>query len=368
MLSLIADALNGEFDIVLSEAMDRLSRDQEDMPAIYKRMQFAGVSIVTLAEGELDEMKIGFKGTINAVFLKDLAKKTHRGLRGRVENGKSGGGIGYGYKVLRQFNPQGELIRGEREIDEEQAAIIKRIFHEYPYNNQSPKSLAMQFNREGIPSPSGGLWTQSTINDNRKHGTGILNNELYIGSLAWNRQRFIKNPVSGKRVTRLNDESEWIRQDVPELRIVPQELWDAAKTRQNQIAKKTGGLRAKKRPSYLLSGLLECGECGDGFSKVNATRYGCSSARNQGETACTNKKTIQCETLKSAVLNTLQKHLMRDELVKVFCEEYTRHFNTLKSAHGAAIKQHQRQCVKLGKERESLIQAIKDGIPALGER
>ena len=36
-----------------------------------------------------------------------------------------------------------------------------------------------------------------------KRGTGILNNELYIGRLVWNRLRYVKNPDSGKRVADL---------------------------------------------------------------------------------------------------------------------------------------------------------------------
>jgi len=45
-------------------------------------------NIVTLAEGDITHLHIGFKGTMNALFLKDLAEKTHRGLRGRVEAAK----------------------------------------------------------------------------------------------------------------------------------------------------------------------------------------------------------------------------------------------------------------------------------------
>ena len=52
----------------------------------------AGVRIVTLAEGDITHLHIGFKGTMNALYLKDLAEKTHRGLRGRIEDGKSAGG------------------------------------------------------------------------------------------------------------------------------------------------------------------------------------------------------------------------------------------------------------------------------------
>lgn len=74
-----------------AEALDRLSRDQEDVAALYKRLSFAGIRIFTLAEGaDVNEMHVGFKGTMNALFLKDLAQKTRRGLQGRIEAGRSG--------------------------------------------------------------------------------------------------------------------------------------------------------------------------------------------------------------------------------------------------------------------------------------
>ena len=43
--SLLADAQAGRFDIVLSEALDRISRDQEDVAGVFKRLRFAGVTI-----------------------------------------------------------------------------------------------------------------------------------------------------------------------------------------------------------------------------------------------------------------------------------------------------------------------------------
>ena len=83
--SLMRDALNHRFDVVFAESLDRFSRDQEDTAGLFKRLTFAGVNIVTLAEGDITHLHIGFKGTMNALFLKDLAEKTHRGLRGRIE-------------------------------------------------------------------------------------------------------------------------------------------------------------------------------------------------------------------------------------------------------------------------------------------
>ena len=103
------DAMAGRFDVVLAEALDRLCRDQEDIAALYKRLRFAGVQIVTLSEGEICELHIGLKGTMSALYLKDLADKTRRGLRGRVEAGRSGGGNCYGYDVVRTRRPTASL-------------------------------------------------------------------------------------------------------------------------------------------------------------------------------------------------------------------------------------------------------------------
>ena len=88
--ALLQDATAGKFEIVLAEALDHVSRDQADVAILFKHLKFAGVKIATLAEGEISELHVGLKGTMNALFLKDLAAKTHRGLRGRVEKGKAG--------------------------------------------------------------------------------------------------------------------------------------------------------------------------------------------------------------------------------------------------------------------------------------
>ena len=128
---LLRDALDGRFAIILAESLDRLSRDQEDIAHIFKRITFAGGRIVTLSEGDINELHIGLKGTMGALYLKDLADKTRRGLRGRVEAGKSGGGSSYGYDVVRGLGSDGLPLTGERRINAREAAIVRRIFEEY---------------------------------------------------------------------------------------------------------------------------------------------------------------------------------------------------------------------------------------------
>ena len=77
--------------MVLAESLDRFSRDQEHIAGFYKQARFAGVQVVTLAEGEVSELHIGLKGTMGALYLKDLADKTRRGLRGADQGGSRGG-------------------------------------------------------------------------------------------------------------------------------------------------------------------------------------------------------------------------------------------------------------------------------------
>ena len=102
--ALLADARSGTFDVVVAEALDRMSRDQSDISALFKHLQFARVMIVTLSEGEINKLLVGPKSTMNALFLKDLAAKTHRSLRGRVEKGRSGGEPCFGYDAATTFD------------------------------------------------------------------------------------------------------------------------------------------------------------------------------------------------------------------------------------------------------------------------
>ncbi|WP_352609439.1 recombinase family protein [Mesorhizobium opportunistum] len=118
-------------------------------------MRFAGVNLVTLSEGAVDELHVGLKGTMNALFLRDLAVKIRRGQSGRILNGYAAGGLSYGYRVVKKIDESGEPIRRLREIDENQAQVVRRIFQELAVG-RSARPIAADLNKEGIPSPFGG--------------------------------------------------------------------------------------------------------------------------------------------------------------------------------------------------------------------
>src|SRR6266849_4075512 len=356
-------ALRKEFDIVLAEALDRFSRDQEDTAGLYKRLTFAGVNIVTLAEGDITHLHIGLKGTMNALFLKELAEKTRRGMRGRIELGKAGGGLCYGYRVVRQLQ-NGVMATGEREINAEEAAVVRRIFDNY-VAGVSPKQIAKTLNSQSVRGPQGSLWNPSTIHGNPKRGIGMLNNELYIGRMVWNRQRFVKDPDTGKRLARLNPPTEWIIKDVPEHRIVSDELWRAAKTRQASIQRKWSAKEPRRfnqfrRPKYLFSGLTKCGECGAGFIVYSREHLGCFGARGRG--TCTNRLTIRRQEVEERVLRALRDKLMRQEFFDEFCREFAKEMNRLRKEQRANLTAAERELGRVKREIEQVVDAIVDGM------
>ena len=370
--ALLQDAQAGQFDIVLAEALDRISRDQADVATFYKHLKFAGVPIVTLSEGEISELHVGLKGTMNALFLKDLAAKTHRGIRGRVEDGKSGGGLCFGYNVVKQLDARGDPIRGDREINEAEANVVRRIFREFAAG-VGPRTIARTLNEEGVPGPAGKLWSDTTIRGHVKRGTGLVNNELYIGRLIWNRLRYIKDPSTGKRVSRLNPESEWIIKDVPELRIVDDELWHSVRVRQGEIAEKFANvteavrkhhkknrLNGTRRPRSLLSGLVFCGCCGGPYSLRGADRFACSNHISKG--ACSNSRTIPREDLEARVLSGLKDRMMAPEIVEEAMRAYAEETNRLNRERRSSGDAWKAELVKIEKQIRGIIEAIKAGM------
>jgi len=345
----LAGARHGDFDVLLAEALDRISRDQEDVAGIYKRLNFSGIVLVTLSEGEIGPLHVGLKGTMNALFLKDLADKTRRGMRGKVERGRAVAGLSYGYRVTGV---------GERAINEAEAAVVRRIFGEYAAG-ASPRVIARTLNAEAVPGPRGRAWGPLTLVGQKSVGNGILNNELYIGRMVWNRQRWIKDPDSRKRLSRKNPPDQWIRVDVPSLRIIDDALWDAAKTRQKNIDAKPFSRRA--RPKRLLSGLVKCGHCGGGMSNVGDDRLGCTNARDRG--TCRSRQTVRRRDIEDRILAALQRQLMHPELFKEFCEAFTQELNRFRMERRSSERAAGVELERVTRDLDTCIDAILRGVP-----
>ena len=221
--------------------------------------------------------------------------------------------------------------------------------------------------------PSGNLvrvakgWTASTIIGNRKRGTGILNNELYIGRLVWNRQKFIKNPQSGKRQARPNPQSAWVIEEVPDLRIIDQQTWDDAASAQYKRSRATRPDASppikvdgrQRRPKHLFSGIIKCGYCEGGVTLVSGSYYGCATRTNKG--TCKNTTSVALDRLENTVLEALQSHLLTEDLTKTFMEEYVAEINRRRDEQSNAARERTARLAAVRVAIDNIVETIAVG-------
>lgn len=323
---MMQDAYAGQFKVIIVEALDRLSRDMEDMAGIYKRLSFHNIEIIEVHGGKANTAMVGMKAMFAQMFREENVHKVRRGMTGLVKQGRSAGGKAYGYRPVKRFDEYGEPIRGELEIVPEEAAVVVRIFEEYA-KGVSPKAICKRLNADHVKPPRGKLWSPSALHGFASRGTGMLRNRQYVGELVWGKVHMVKDPNTGKRVSRPNPESEQTRRDVPELRIVSDELFEAV---QAQIArrshdKRQGNMGIHRRPKRLLSGLLKCAACSSGMAvagvdKSGRTRLRCSAHTNSG--ACPDPKTFYLDDVEELVISSLAEELATPDQIKVYAERY----------------------------------------------
>ena len=315
LLTLLEAAGQKTFDAIVVEALDRLSRDMADLAGLHKRLSFLGIEIQAVHDGIADAVLIGIRGLVGQMQRDDGAKKVRRGMAGVVRDGRHAGGRAYGYRPI--------LGRpGELEVVEREAEVVRRIFDAYSAG-RTPRDLACDLNRDGIAPPRGTRWNGSTINGNAQRGVGLLFNELYVGRIIWNKVRMVKNPDTGKRVSRPNPKDQWQTKEVPHLRIVDDDVWQ--KVQALKIARVNASSHFKRRPAHLLSGLLRCGICGSGMSvhdrdKTGKTRIRCSAVRESG--SCSNRRIIYLPEIERAVLDGMREQLRAPDLIEAYIRKY----------------------------------------------
>lgn len=316
LLELMTAAKRREFNVVIVESLDRLSRDQADLAGLFKKLKFYGVDLRTVNEGKTTDIHIGLRGIVGSMYLKDLGDKVRRHHFGRVREGKVMGLVTYGYRAV-SGKP------GEREIDPERATIVRRIFIEYA-NGVSPRAIALGLTRDNVPSPNGAPeWShQSFLGGGGK--AGMLRNRLYVGELIYNKSHSIRDPETGGWSSRDNPESEHLATAVPHLRIIEQPLWNAAQTvREGRAITRTGrgGIpirRVVARSDRLLSGLLRCGACNGHMILSGSSRgvqfVACAAAHNRS--GCAHRKAYNMDTLQQTVVDNMHKQLTDREFLR----------------------------------------------------
>ncbi len=282
-----------------------------------------------------------------------------RGQLGRVLQGRAAAGKAFGYDVVED----GE--RGGRVINRSEATVVERIFTMFAHG-VSPRAIARRLNEEQVPGPENRPWQDTTIRGQKERGTGILNNELYIGQLVWNRCSYVKDPRTGKRVARPNPPERWERTEVPHLRIIDDALWHEVKRRQETTAFEMGrdesgsALNRAHRRRFLLSGLLTCGCCGAGYTIMAKDRYSCAGRRSKG--TCQNEGTISRKEIEGRILRALKQNLLTPELVAEFTRAYQEEVNRLTKEASGRSAEIEGKLGSVQRKIDGIMRAIEDGL------
>lgn len=362
--ALVSAAHQGKFEVIVAEALDRLSRNLSDIARFYEELSFAGIRIVTIAEGEVSELHVGLKGTMNQLFLRDQKAKIHRGKRGRIANGRAAGGIGYGYRVIRRFGEDGEPVRGERKIEKKEAKVVRLIFRLFA-DGMMPRAIAGKLNDQRLIAPKGGPWTHGTIFGQMRKGTGVLNNELYIGRLIWGRSRTTRRVDNGAKIVLGNPPEKWFVNEVPHLRIVSDDLWRRVKTRQTEVYRPWLGNYMKfqriRNLKYLFSRLLKCGTCGASMVQFQIDQFGCAAHSDQRSWLCSNKTRINYAAARDRLLGVIRTTAFTPANIKKFKARMRQAWSTRKSNKAKAIDALNRELAGVDANIGYLVAAIQAG-------
>jgi site-specific DNA recombinase len=200
---------------------------------------------------------------------------------------------------------------------------VHRLFAEYA-SGKSPRLIAADLMRDKVPSPTGSaFWNYQTIVGGAGKKRGLINNPLYVGVYLKNRTYNVKNPSTGKTITREANPDDLIRAEVPHLRIIDQKLWDAAHKvragRRNTMLGKVSQRAVVPRKQHLLANLLRCSECNGRMVINSSDRHSkkgvCCSAAHTKQ-SCSHRKTNNLDKISALAVEELCERLSDPELLK----------------------------------------------------
>jgi DNA invertase Pin-like site-specific DNA recombinase len=343
--ALLAAVKTGAFQVVVIESQSRLGRDTLKTALTLVDIEKVGVEVWSIADAKRITLKDAdsrlmmlIKSEIDAREREKTSPLVRSRAHQRHEQGFVVGGRVYGYRNVKTC---GGCVKdgvgtcrhpSVRKIDEAQASAVHRIFT-MAADGLGLGKIRAKLNAEGVPGPRG-AWSPTGVRE-------VLNRRDYIGDVIVNRIQRARDD-DGNEIRIEQPESEWkVRKDET-LRIVSDEMWQAAHdriaqtkraylTRGNQLV----GQVESTKGLYLLSGFLVCGygdeeKCGAPLIVVRRGRnltpvYICRDHREKLN--CGNTTGVPMHALHAAVVGSLDEALSP--------ESFERHLQALASDSAA---------------------------------
>ena len=272
---MIADALSGKIDLIITKSVSRFARNTVDTLTTVRQLKEKGVEVYFEKE---NIYTMDSKGELLITIMSSLAQEESRSISENVTWGQrkrfADGKINLPYK---QFLGYEKSEDGFPQIVESEARVVRLIYALF-LEGTTFGAIAATLTAEGIPSPSGKeTWRVSTVKS-------ILQNEKYSGNALLQKEFTVDFLTKKKKKNEGEIPQYFVENSHPA--IVSPETFDLV---QSEIRRrKESGQRAGASPFI---GKIFCTECGTVFgskvwqstSKYRKTVWQCNAKYARGK-------------------------------------------------------------------------------------
>lgn len=294
--------------VVVCRDSSRIGGDMLRVTRLLQDLRDADIGVVYYASDELvaidtstDRLLMTVRAFADESEREKISSRTAEALANRVRDGRAAGSACYGYAIV------GPRERRRYEIDEAQAAVVRRIFDLYGSGQLGARRIARLLNDEHVPAPTNagrrsvGLWTRPTVR-------AVLSRERYRGTAKHGVEQKLYRGGTKVRVKRAREEQ--LEYTTPA--IVSEAQWQAVAERvasNPRFAECT--TRSGAASKYFLVGRTRCAECGGAVFGLSRGKrrpvYVCGKRRNNGSSVCGNAMAVDVELADAAAV----AHIMR---------------------------------------------------------
>ncbi|ADL50572.1 recombinase family protein [Clostridium cellulovorans] len=293
---MIADALGGKIDLIITKSVSRFARNTVDTLTTVRQLKEKGVEVYFEKE---NIYTLDSKGELLITIMSSLAQEESRSISENVTWGQrkrfADGKVSLPYKQFLGYE-KGE--DGLPKIVEKEAAVIRMIYKMF-LEGKTPSGIAKHLTLSKIPTPGGKeIWQASTV-------SSILKNEKYKGDAILQKSFTIDFLTKKKKINEGEIPQYYVENSHPA--IITPEVFDLV---QHEI-KKRKDAKGYKTSSGCFSGKIVCGKCGSFYgskvwhstSKYRRTIWQCNSKFKNNE---------KCGT----------PHLYEDKIKQAFVEVF----------------------------------------------
>jgi site-specific DNA recombinase len=340
--AMISDCRKNLVDCILVWKTDRFARNTQDSLYYKMKLEKLGIKLISITqpidnstpEGQL--MYTLLAG-MDEYYSKNLASNVKRALKSNANNCQFNGGIApLGY----------DIVDKKYIINEQESIIVQKIFDMY-ISGIGVIEIALKLNQEGFKTKKNKPFGKNSVYD-------IISNERYTGTYIFNKGT--KHDHRNK-----NDDEIRIEDGIPA--IISKEMYQTAMNMRTTNKRKNFKQNSN---TYILSGLVFCGECGGKYNGSTSIKqkngveyrtgyYACSNRNRIGN--CKNHR-IKQELIEDYVVKTLIEKILNGNSIKDLIEGIKIEYAKLKSDSKDEITGLKRQLTEVEKKIKNLIDII----------